>query len=225
MILRPPVRRVLELYCGHAVISEVAGEYGFESITLDIEARFEPTLCIDILDATPELLAEYGPFELIWASPVCTLYSTACFHAGHYDPVKGALTDEAKLSDKRVIHTLYLIEQLNPTFWFLENPRGLLRKMDFMRPYQRVTVTYCRYGCDRMKPTDLWGRFPRSWIPRPTCKNGHSDHIPAPRGSRTSTQGMSSEEAAIIPRELAEDIFKAVLRSNGESWVTLEDFA
>ena len=35
---------------------------------------------------------------------------------------------------------------LSPTWWFIENPRGGMRKMDFMSGLPRHTVTYCQYG-------------------------------------------------------------------------------
>ena len=55
---------------------------------------------------------------------------------------------------------LKIIEQRKPTWFFIENPRGLLRKMPFMRDLMRHTVTYCQYGDTRMKPTDIWTNAP-----------------------------------------------------------------
>jgi hypothetical protein len=73
----------------------------------------------------------------------------------------------------------------------MENPRGMLRKLEVVKDLPRYTVTYCQYGDTRMKPTDLWGVVPK-WSPRPTCKNGDTCHVSAPRGSRTGTQGLGS---------------------------------
>jgi len=66
-------------------------------------------------------------------------------------------------------------------------------------------VWYCRLGLDRAKPTDLWGVIPPGLdLPAP-CHNGNLDHVAAPRGSRTGTQGgVGTAEAGRIPRELAE---------------------
>ena len=93
----------------------------------------------------------------------------------------------------------------SPTYWVIENPRGRLRSLDLLAGIPRRTVWYCRLGLDRAKPTDLWGVFPPGLGLPPECHNGNPDHIAAPRGSRTGTQGgVSTEEAGRIPRELAE---------------------
>ncbi len=94
---------------------------------------------------------------------------------------------------------------LQPTYWVIENPRGRLRRLDLLAGIPRRTVWYCRLGLDRAKPTDLWGVFPPGLELPPGCHNGNPDHIAAPRGSRTGTQGgVSTEEAGRIPRQLAE---------------------
>lgn len=88
----------------------------------------------------------------------------------------------------------------------LENPRGGMRKMVWMKGIPRYTVTYCQYGDKRMKPTDIWTNHPAPRF-RPPCKNGASCHERAPRGSRTGTQGLKgSKERSIIPAALCEHI-------------------
>ena len=52
-------------------------------------------------------------------------------------------------------------------FYFIENPRGMLRKQKMMEEFTRYTITYCKYGDDRMKPTDIWTNM--DWKPRPMC--------------------------------------------------------
>mgnify|MGYP003328916231 FL=1 len=47
------------------------------------------------------------------------------------------------------------------------------------------------------------------WIPRPMCKNGNPncDHVAAPRGSQTGTQGLKGNyERSIVPSELCREI-------------------
>ena len=85
-----------------------------------------------------------------------------------------------------------------------EPPGTRLRSLDLLAGIPRRTVWYRRLGLDRAKPTDLFGVFPPG-LELPPCRNGHSDYIAAPRGSRTGTQGgVSTEEAGRIPRQLAE---------------------
>jgi len=104
---------------------------------------------------------------------------------------------------------LEIIRELKPKYWFIENPRAGLRSVWFMKPLKRYTVTYCQYGFDRMKPTDIWTNV--EWDSPRCCKNGDSCHVPAPRGSKTGTQGeKSSEKRGIIPKELCEEIYRLV---------------
>lgn len=78
--------------------------------------------------------------------------------------------------------------------------------MRFMQGLPRYTVTYCQYGDKRMKPTDIFTNYPNPNF-KPMCRNGDNCHEPAPRGSRTGTQGIKgSRERSRIPKELCEYI-------------------
>ena len=78
--------------------------------------------------------------------------------------------------------------------------------MDFMSGLPRYTVTYCQYGDERMKPTDIWTNHPAPAF-KPPCNNGDSCHVAAPRGSQTGTQKLKgSKERAVIPVALCEHI-------------------
>ncbi|MES2200722.1 MAG: hypothetical protein V4498_00560, partial [candidate division FCPU426 bacterium] len=105
--------------------------------------------------------------------------------------------------------TIEIIEGLKPRWYIMENPRGKMRKMPQMEGRERRTVTYCQYGEKRMKPTDLWGRFPEGLVLKEPCSNGAPCHISAPRGSRDSTQGMDSADSAKIPKALSLAVCKA----------------
>jgi hypothetical protein len=99
-----------------------------------------------------------------------------------------------------------LIKDLNPKYYFIENPRGGLRKMRFMQGLPRYTVTYCQYGEERMKPTDIWTNHPDPRF-KPPCKNGDPCHVSAPRGAKTGTQGIKgAKDRAVIPQQLCEHI-------------------
>ena len=118
-----------------------------------------------------------------------------------------------------VKETLSIIEcycNLNPHLkFYIENPRGLLRKQKFMQDFERTTVWYCKYGDTRAKPTDIWTNNLYNllkWNPRPECFNGNKDchHESAPRGSRTGTQGLKGNyERSKIPHELCIEILNS----------------
>ena len=116
------------------------------------------------------------------------------------------INEEAEKWDKLVLKTLEIIEYFKPKYFFIENPRGILRKMPFMESIPRHTVTYCQYWDTRMKPTDIWTNS-SSWTPRPMCKNWDSCHESAPRWSKTWTQGKKNAyERSIIPYQLCKEI-------------------
>jgi len=115
-------------------------------------------------------------------------------------------------------HTIKLIAKTKPKYWFIENPRGIMRKVidDIFKKYgitnyRRETICYCRYGDTRMKPTDIWTNC-NEWKPvDKMCHNGNPDHEYAPRGSKTGTQGLkNNEERSIIPPALFEEIFRSI---------------
>lgn len=89
--------------------------------------------------------------------------------------------------------------------------------MDFMSGLRRFTVTYCQYGDTRMKPTDIWTNHPAPEF-RPPCHNGDPCHIPAPRGAKTGTQGLSgSKERSRIPPALCEHIVH-ICETGDQDW-------
>jgi len=88
-----------------------------------------------------------------------------------------------------VQNTLKLLKDLEPTYYFIENPRAMLRKMPFMQGYPRSTVTYCKYGLEYQKATDIWNNC-FEWKPKPVCGPGSPCHVRAPRGSNKGVQGV-----------------------------------
>ena len=116
------------------------------------------------------------------------------------------ISDYAKFCDSVNKHVIDLIKELQPKYYFIENPRGGLRKMDFMQGIPRHTVTYCQYGDKRMKPTDIWTNHPDPQF-LPPCKNGDPCHVKAPRGAKTGTQGIKGAiDRARIPERLCNHI-------------------
>ena len=200
---------VLELFAGSRSVGKAAEKLGmnvFSSDLIEFEGINYPVSILDF-DVTK---VPFQP-DIIWASPPCTGFSVAAI-GHHWDGGKGAYipkTDTAKLGIELVKKTIEIINHFQPTYWFIENPRGVLRKMPFMQELKRNTVTYCQYGDERMKPTDIWTNS-NDWTPRPMCKNGDPCHVAAPRGSKTGTQGRSNAyERSKIPDDLCLEILKS----------------
>ena len=208
---------VLELFAGSRSFSKEAEKFGYNVFTSDIKNFDKIDYVIDILDFDIDKV----PFkpDIIWASPPCTYFSVASI-GKHWNKNNTPKTIEASLGVFIVKKTISIIKELNPKYWYIENPRGKLRKLDIVKGLPRTTVWYCQYGDTRAKPTDIWTNNiqsvfnPEGWYPRPECFNGNKNchHESAPRGSQSGTQGLKGNyKRSIVPRELCIEILKQSL--------------
>lgn len=204
---------MLELFAGSRSIGKCAEHLSMNVFSVDWQLFDKIDLAIDI----EELQAKDVPFvpDVVWASPDCTTYTIAAI--SHHRNGTEPKSDYAIKCDRVNQHFISLIKNwliINPEMvFFIENPRGMLRKMPFMQEFKRYTVWYCQYGDDRAKPTDIWTNS-KTWTPRPICKNGNPDchHERAPRGSKTGTQGKKgSYNRSIIPDALCGEILRSCL--------------
>lgn len=203
--------KILELFAGSRSIGKAAEGMGHAVLSTDIENYEGIDIVGDILEIPIQAWIDFEP-DMIWASPPCTAFSVASI--GHHW-TGGARayvpkTQGAILGQRLMRHTLRIIDEVRPSVWFIENPRGLMRKMPEMEALTiRNTVTYCQYGDTRMKPTDIWTNC-NTWLPRKMCKNGSPCHEAAPRGARTGTQGRNgAHERSKIPHQLCVEIIQA----------------
>jgi len=205
---------VFDFFAGTGSSTRAFEDAGDTVIRFELDEQFDADEHVDIMSLTSEYLFNtYGRPDFVWASPPCTAFSVASI-GHHWTGGKFAYvpkTEAASYNQELVWKTRQLIEELNPELGFLiENPRGVLRKLLPVRDLPRRTVTYCQYGDERMKPTDLWGGVP-GWVPRPMCKNGDECHVSAPRGARTGTQGLKGAAIrSMVPYELGYEIRKAI---------------
>ena len=210
--------KVLELFAGTRSIGKAFEKTGHEVYSIEWNKDFDNIDWYEDIGkiTAQDIIDRFGHPDVIWASPDCATFSIAAIsHHRRKNPETGNLdpiSDYAKFCDKVDQHVLQLIEELQPKYWFIENPRGGLRKMTWMQELPRYTLTYCKYETDkpiserRMKPTDIWTNHPNpNFIP--PCKNGNPCHAPAPRGSKTGTQGIKgSVDRSRIPDKLCEYI-------------------
>lgn len=209
--------KVLELFAGTRSIGRAFEKRGHEVFSVDWDPQFDDIdWCGDVEVLTADMILDmFGHPDVVWASPDCTSYSLAAIYRHRKpNPETGILepqTEYAKKCDRINWHLRELIEQLHPTYWFIENPVGAMCKMPFISDKPRYKITYCQYTQDlpleqrRMKPTNIWTNHPDPKF-KPPCKNGDPCHVRAPRGARTGTQGLKKVDRSRIPDELCDHI-------------------
>ena len=172
--------QTLELFCGTKSFSKVAKTFGYATFTVDCDDTHEPELTADILLLSSKRLPT-SPL-ILWASPPCQTFSTLAIP--YYWNRDG--TPRTLVGHRLVAKTLSLIIELNPTWWFIENPRGMLRTVSWFDQATsalgavRKTITYCQYGDTRQKPTDIWTNA-RWWSAKRPCARGDPCHEPGAR--------------------------------------------
>lgn len=206
--------KVLELFAGTRSIGKTFESSGHEVFSIEWDEKHHNIdWYTDILKvAASDILERFGKPDIIWASPDCRTYSIAAIsHHRTKNTITGNLdpkSEYAKFCDKVNQHVLQLIKELDPKYYFIENPRGGMRKMEWMQELPIHTVWYCQYGDSRAKPTDLWTNHPEPKF-KPVCRNGNPEcnHIRAKRGDKTGTQGLKgSVERSRIPEDLCRHI-------------------
>ena len=217
---------VLELFAGSKSIGNEAEKQNHNVFSSDINNFDGIDYVINILNFDIKKV----PFipDAIWASPPCTAFSVASIGTHWYEN-NTPKTKDAVLGVEIVSKTLEIINyflKLNPNLkWYMENPRGKLRKLPVVKGIPRITVWYCQYSSKekketRAKPTDIWSNNiynpmfnPTGWKPRYECSNSNKKchHEESPRGSKTGTQGLKNNyERSKLPQQLCEEIIKSI---------------
>lgn len=219
--------KILDLCSGLGGFSEAFLKRGHQVIRIDIDKRFKDvphTIIGDVFKIASIQPAEYirgfglkkgtklkdiiyNDVDVILASPPCQAFSVASI-SHHWTGGKGAYIPKTQFAglSMELVKKISSIVKSASAIYFIENPRCVLRKLGILDNHPRHTITYCQYGENRMKPTDIWTNS-KEWEPRSMCKNGDPCHERAPRGAKTGTQGLkNSALRALIPYELSLEI-------------------
>lgn len=215
--------KVLELFAGTRSIGKAFERRGHKVFSVEWDKKHPNIdLYADIgqLSAS-EIFEMFGRPDVCWASPDCSSYSLAAIshHRNGIEPK----TEYAKFCDAVNSHLMDLILELNPQYYFIENPVGMMKKMPWLKAFLERTggkeyrVHYCQYsdpwkdekGIEhkpRCKPTNIFTNHPYPDF-LPICHRGDPCHEAAPRGSKTGTQGLKgSVERSRIPDRLCNHI-------------------
>jgi site-specific DNA-cytosine methylase len=196
--------KLLELFSGNKSISKIFKEKNKECevTSLDIDSKLNPDICIDILNWDYKI---YKPeyFDVIWASPDCRSWSVAGYGRHRKLPDLIPKTEIAKIGEKLIYKTLEIIDYFKPKYYFIENPRGLLRHFTPMKtlPYCHL-VYYGNYNYPMLKPTNIWSNI-FLWENEKTPKlefkrdnNGNNKYFSINKSNRS-----------LIPSNLVEKIY------------------
>ena len=158
-----PAPLSLELFSGTGSVSTELRSQGFDTWTVDINPRFSPSICCNILDFPYNSFP--GQFSFIWASPDCRYFSrlqslkhwrkiTLKYRQYRYIPA----SNESSKALLLVIKTIEIIRHYNPPVWFIENPCGRMRHIPELQQFApfRYSVNYKDYGFSYSKETDLF---------------------------------------------------------------------
>ena len=170
----------MELFAGTRSIGKAFEQRGHEVFSVEWSKDFENIdLYEDISKVTAEdILKLFGKPDVIWASPDCATFSIAAIsHHRKKNPETGSL------------------EPVSAYAKFCDRvDKHVLELIEQLQPKYYFIET------------DIWTNHPNPEF-LPMCHNGDSCHVPAPRGSKTGTQGLKgSRERSVIPQKLCEHI-------------------
>ena len=200
--------RLLELFKGTGSVGKVAEKKGWTVVSVDIDEKANPTICINIMEWNYE--AYEGTFDYLWASPPCETFSVLQYPRKIRNSKTAEPLTEKAVVGTRILHrTLDIIKyflEKNPKMkWCMENPRGMMRQDARVLPLHRETTTYASYGDTKYKPTDFWSNYELGLNPVRGMK--FYPHITA----RVANMSSMAQKYCIPPK-LIEAIFKYLNR-------------
>jgi hypothetical protein len=211
---------LLELFSGTGSIGKAFRAKGWEVISVDNDPKVECTLRMDVRELTLAHLPKHP--DMIWASPVCCMYSRARTYA--FTPRDLEWADS-------LVRAVLNIQAFCHCPALFENPEsGLLKTRSIVEHLSYRVVDYCMYHDDRAthkarKRTAIWSIDSprREWIPaRQLCKKdcgfctGRRHDESAQQGpARPGARRHNRTELYAIPPLLTEEIAE---------WATLNIF-
>jgi len=203
--------RILEIFCGNKSMSKIFEENDYETYTIDIDKRFNPTECIDVLDFDyHKFQPDY--FQYLHFSPPCIHMSQN--QQGWYGRYKGR-GDKKYLftpkihkqnlleSDKLLYRCVDIINYFKNAKFTIENPHHTKFNSMFSRDifdYDYTICNYCMYNHQLKKSTIFYNNFDLDLI---KCDGNHK-HT---RFRDFEGGGGNPYERYKIPKLLCEDIF------------------
>ena len=194
-----------EIFCGTKSIGKIFEANGWRVTSVDKDPRFDPTICCDIQDLTPQMLLEASGAlpDAIWMSPPCQMYSIARSNAKTPRDMEG--------SDRIVEAALAIARYFGCPFW-MENPHsGYLKRRAVVAGIPMRVLDYCQYAVG----TDFQGRYRKrtaiwtntEWYPaRPLCLPSSCRFCSNGKRHDASTDSVGLFVRYSIPSSIAQEL-------------------
>jgi len=180
--------KVLELFSGTHSVGKVCKERGWDVVSVDLQDAD----IIDIMKWDYKKLPPHS-FDIIWASPPCTYFSTLQFQHRTKEEINRLIETEGLPLLRRAEE---IIEYFQPTYYFIENPQSSSMKRHIDKPF--YTVDYCQYSdWGYKKPTNIWTNR-KDFVPRRCNHDGPHEK---------NSQAVSRKLKYRIPPSLIESLF------------------
>mgnify|MGYP003116516839 FL=1 len=206
--------RLLEIFCGTKSIGKVFEKNGWDVISVDIEEKWKPTICIDVLEWDYKTF-DKNYFNHIHFSPPCIYMSQQ--QQTWYGRYKGKgnnkylFTKELhiellKESDKLLHKINEIIDYFDNITFTIENPYHTkfnnITKRNILN-YDYVICDYCMYDSIIKKSTVFYNNFN---LKLNKCDKSHTHN------KWSNFYGGSSAKDVVfkIPEKLCEQIFRSV---------------
>ena len=206
-------KNLLEIFCGTKSVSKVFEKNGWNCYTVDLEPRYNPTECINILDFDYKKF-DKDYFQHLHFSPDCRYMSQN--QQTWYNRYKGKgdnkylftpeiHNEKLKDSDELLYKVKEIIEYFNSSTFTIENPyhnkfNSIINRNILNYPYE--LVDYCMYNHPFKKPTVFINNFN---LKLKRCDKSHT-HIVWKKFA--TKDGLYSRYK--IPEELCIQIFNQV---------------
>ena len=217
--------RLLNLFSGTDSVAIPWREAGHEGISVDVDPRYNPEICNDILQLDYKNLPTP---DVIWSSCPCDQYSRC--------RTKAKTPRNLTLADSLIAKAIEIIQyfqKLNPDLiWFLENGHTT---MLWERPVAKdltnyVVLDYCQFNGPGYRTRTRIGHSDNIiWNPRPLCDPKTCGQCVDGRHILTAQQGPGKKKGVRdkhdtcsldtlhgLPRELTQEILRICHQHNWE---------